>query len=205
MDIRHKESVIRRVLENDGMVQEKKMPKCRKRLINAFIELRSRKPLEKISVVELVARADVNKSTFYAYFHDVYDLSEQLQQELIDRIAETLPHPENVILNTAQYTKDVLLAYEANKQQIAILFSGGQSWRLPMLVRNKTMEIIHEHISDSGIDEEKLSMIVNYKIYGAYYAYASESRMDIMDKIEYISRLTGGEIGDYAEFYKGKC
>lgn len=74
-----------------------------------------------------------------------------------------------------------------------------------MLVRNKTMEIVHEHISDSSIDEEKLSMIVNYKIYGAYYAYASESRMDIMDKIEYISRLTGGEIGDYAEFYKGKC
>lgn len=181
------------------------MPKCKKRLINAFIELRSRKPLEKISVVELVAKADVNKSTFYAYFHDVYDLSEQLQQELIDRIAKTLPHPENVILDIAQYTKDVLLAYEANKQQIAILFSGTQSWRLPMLVRNKTMEIIHEHISDSGIDEEKLSMIVNYKIYGAYYAYASDSRMEIMDKIDYIAHLTGGENGDYAEFYKGKC
>lgn len=181
------------------------MPKCKKRLINAFIELRSKKPLEKISVVELVSKADVNKSTFYAYYHDIYDLSEQLQQELIDRIAGTFPHPENVLLDTEQYTKDVLLAYGANKQQIAILFSGSQSWRLPMLVRDKTMELVHEYISDSKVDEEKLSMIVNYKIYGAYYAYASDSKMDIMDKIAYIAHLTSNENGDYAEFYKGKC
>lgn len=185
---------IRRMSENGGAMEEKKMPKCKRRLINAFIELRSRRELEKISIVELVRRADVNKSTFYAYYHDIYDLSDHLQQEVIDRIAETVPHPENVIRDTAQFTRDVLLAYEANRTQISILFSGSQSWRLPMLVRKKTMDLIRAYIEDSDYDEKKIRMIVNFKIYGAYYAYAEETDMNEMKKIEYISGLTAGKL-----------
>lgn len=177
-------------------MERKKMPKCRRRLIAAFIELRSKRPLEKITIVELVKKADVNKSTFYAYFHDIYDLSDQLQQEVIDRIAETVPHPENVIRNTTQFTRDVLLAYEANKEKISILFSGSQGWRLPMLVKKKTMELIREYVEDRDYDEKKIRMIVNFKIYGAFYAYAEETDMNEMKKIEYISQLTGGHVPD---------
>ena len=56
-----------------------KMNKSQRHLIDAFMEVREKKSLEKISVVELCKMAEVNKSTFYAYYHDVYDLSDQLQ------------------------------------------------------------------------------------------------------------------------------
>ena len=36
-------------------------------IINAFIELRAKKPLEKITVKELCQLARINKSTFYAH------------------------------------------------------------------------------------------------------------------------------------------
>ena len=175
---------------------EKKMQKCRRRIINAFMELRAVREIEKISIVELVAKADVNKSTFYAYYHDIYDLSEQLQEEVIDRIAASLPNPENVIKDIQQFTKDVLLAYERDRAQIRILFSGSQSYRLPMLIKNKTMEMIKEYIEAGKYDEQKISIIANYKIYGAYYAYMEETDMNEIRKIEYISQLTGGLLPD---------
>ena len=50
-------------------------------LLNAFLEMRAGIPLEKISVTALCEKADVNKSTFYAYYHDVYELSEEMQKE----------------------------------------------------------------------------------------------------------------------------
>ena len=50
-------------------------------IINAFIQLRAKKPLEKITVTELAELAYINKATFYTYYQDIYDLSEQLETE----------------------------------------------------------------------------------------------------------------------------
>ena len=43
-------------------------------IINAFIQLRASKPLEKITVKELSELAYINKATFYTYYQDIYDL-----------------------------------------------------------------------------------------------------------------------------------
>lgn len=41
----------------------------------AFMELRARQPLEKIRIKDLCTLAKVNKSTFYAHYEDIYELS----------------------------------------------------------------------------------------------------------------------------------
>ena len=60
-----------------------KQPKSVRRIINAFIEMRAALPLEKITVTELCAKADIHKSTFYAYYRDIYDLSDHLEKDVI--------------------------------------------------------------------------------------------------------------------------
>ncbi|MCD7842055.1 MAG: hypothetical protein LUG56_06245 [Lachnospiraceae bacterium] len=42
-----------------------RIKKTKESITNAFLELRSRKPLEKITVKELCEKAMINKSTFY--------------------------------------------------------------------------------------------------------------------------------------------
>ena len=49
-----------------------RVEKTEKAIKNAFIELRSQKPLEKITVKELCAEARINKSTFYSHYQDIY-------------------------------------------------------------------------------------------------------------------------------------
>ena len=58
-----------------------RIEKTEKAIKNAFMELRSKKPLEKISVRELCALACINKSTFYSHYEDIY------------HAAGYLPHP----------------------------------------------------------------------------------------------------------------
>ena len=43
-------------------------------LIDAFIELGSDKPLDKITIGEIADRAGVIRSTFYNHFHDKYEV-----------------------------------------------------------------------------------------------------------------------------------
>ncbi len=45
---------------------------------NVFVELLQTKELEQISVSEICKKADINRSTFYANFVDIYDLAEKI-------------------------------------------------------------------------------------------------------------------------------
>ena len=70
-----------------------RIEKTRQSIINAFIELRSHKELERITIKELCEKAQINKSTFYAHYQDIYHLSDTLETEVVVSIMENLTHP----------------------------------------------------------------------------------------------------------------
>lgn len=60
-----------------------------RRLINqAFLELLREKPFEKITVTDIVKRADINRSTFYAHYPDVRGLVEVLMDHAVNSSIE---------------------------------------------------------------------------------------------------------------------
>ena len=96
----------------------KKQPKSVRHIINAFIELRASRPLEKIMITELCEKADINKSTFYAYFKDIYDLSDQLEEQVIKRVLESLPSPELITSDPAMMTRLLVSATGATSLRV---------------------------------------------------------------------------------------
>lgn len=56
-------------------------------LKNSMIKLLSKKPVKKISIVELCREAEVNKSTFYLHYRDIYDYYDHLIELIADEIA----------------------------------------------------------------------------------------------------------------------
>ena len=69
-----------------------RIEKTERGIKNAFIELRSRKPLEKITVKELCESARINKSTFYAHYKDIYDLSDAMEEEVVQYSASGISY-----------------------------------------------------------------------------------------------------------------
>ena len=67
-----------------------RIEKTRQSIINAFIELRSHKELERITIKELCEKAQINKSTFYSHYQDIYHLSDTLETEVVVSIMENL-------------------------------------------------------------------------------------------------------------------
>ena len=70
-----------------------RIQRTKKSIINAFIELRASKPLEKITIKELSDLAFINKATFYTHYKDIYDLAEQLENEAVTSVLNDIPHP----------------------------------------------------------------------------------------------------------------
>ena len=48
-----------------------RIEKTKTAIHNTFLELRSKKPLEKITIKELCEKAQINKSTFYSHYKDI--------------------------------------------------------------------------------------------------------------------------------------
>jgi len=63
----------------------------------AFVELIQNKEIDEISVMEIVKKAKVNRSTFYTNYLDIYDLADKIRDKLIN---ETNLLFEDEILNS---------------------------------------------------------------------------------------------------------
>ena len=60
--------------------------RSRRMLQEAFSELLGEKPFEKISVADIVGRADVSRSTFYAHYKNTDDLLNTMVSDFVDKL-----------------------------------------------------------------------------------------------------------------------
>ena len=67
------------------------MTKTKQDLIDAFWALYCQKRIDKITVKEITQKAGYNRSTFYEYFIDIYDVLEQIETAIIPNINELPP------------------------------------------------------------------------------------------------------------------
>lgn len=81
-----------------------------KKLINdALADLLIEKPLDKITVTDVVSRADINRGTFYAHYKDIPDVVDHLIEKTFSVIREAMIstsvteiNPEHTLLSTIQ-------------------------------------------------------------------------------------------------------
>lgn len=66
------------------------------RMKNAMLELMNTMPFHKITVRLICDKAGVNRSTFYAHYTDIYDMIEQLDTSLREKLMNRYPVSEHV-------------------------------------------------------------------------------------------------------------
>ena len=69
--------------------------RAKKLIRQAFHELLLEKEKPKITVTDIVTRADINRRTFYAHYQDVRALAEQLEDEAIEKMIEIINEGKN--------------------------------------------------------------------------------------------------------------
>ena len=67
---------------------DRRVRKTRSQLRHGLAELLKEKSIKEIKVKELVEKVDINRSTFYLHYTDIYDMMEKIENELIGEIEE---------------------------------------------------------------------------------------------------------------------
>ena len=144
--------------------------RTKRSIANAFLELRKQKSIEKITVKELSELAFINKATFYTHYHDIYDLSDQLEDEFMDSIIHELPHPESIITDPALATRELADMLIEKNDITNILFSGSRQ----SLLSEKIYVALMKYISSKYPEHEsslKRDIVLSIIIQGCFHAY----------------------------------
>ena len=64
--------------------------RTKRAIMDAFCELYSQKPVEKISVQEIANMAGYNRSSFYQHFRDIYDLLDHVEKDVLEMMHRRL-------------------------------------------------------------------------------------------------------------------
>ena len=72
--------------------EDRRTAYSKKMIRESLYGLMREKPLNKISVTEICERADVNRSTFYSYYTDIYDLHQQIINEFFSIQKSVIKH-----------------------------------------------------------------------------------------------------------------
>ena len=142
----------------------------------AFMELRAQKPLEKIKIKDLCTLAEINKSTFYAHYQDIYALADQLENELIDAILASLPEFDSIDIRERSdwLARELFRAFVAHKRDVEILFSGSRQG----LFANRIEAGLRAHLNATDptfAADPARGIVLSFCVQGCYYAFANHS------------------------------
>lgn len=166
-----------------------RVKRTRTSITNAFIELRSKKPLEKITIKELADAAFINKATFYQHYRDIYDLSESMETELINNIVRSIPHPDTLIENPGRATLEISEAMTSQTALLHILFSGNrQSTMIDRLEQSIREQILAKHPEyENDLEKE---ILITFLIRGNFYAFFKYSPANPRDTVQILARYS---------------
>lgn len=153
-----------------------RIQRTRRSIANAFLTLRKEKALEKITVKELAELALINKATFYTHYKDIYDLTEQLEDEIIDQIIEKTPHPESFITNPKEISKSLAKALLSQSNVIDTLFSGSRASALMHKLESRIKQKIYECYPEYEKNLES-DILLTFLIQGGFHAFTAYSNL----------------------------
>lgn len=144
-----------------------RMYKTQNAINEAFYELRRKLPLEKIRVNELCALAQINKSTFYRHYLDVFDLSDHLERELIGKVTSRFSSADALYSDPELFVTGLRCAIQPYREEILILFDG----RIRNFAERIEEWLTAIYLKEDSTQEEKITL--SFLIGGAIHSFLS--------------------------------
>lgn len=89
---------------------------------NSFIQLLQKKPLNKITVKSICELSEINRTTFYKYYSDPYDLMQKFEDEVLEGLQKLIE--ESGCRNVGGSLGIILYEMKENPELYRMIFSG---------------------------------------------------------------------------------
>jgi AcrR family transcriptional regulator len=156
--------------------------RSRENIRKAYVELMREKNTTSISVKEVVDRADINRSTFYAHYQDIYAVLEEIENEVVQKLL--------AFLDVNDHTE---LLYNP----LPVFMQIGAE-----LQQNKSFYCLVLQTKGSVFFTQKLKEIFLWHLVSDKKAFSKIARQQ--EFLVSMNVLSGGAVGVYSDWLVGK-
>lgn len=138
--------------------------KTKQTIKDAFWELYKEKKIEKITVKDITTKAGYNRTTFYAYFIDVYDVLDQIEEDLMPGIEHVPPTiaPE---VDDFDFIGSLISIYEVNSDYYSVLLGENGDPRFAIRMKNVFKAMMMQTLKDQvNLSVEEIDYALEFLI-----------------------------------------
>ena len=140
--------------------------KTRAKIKKAFAEIiNEKKSFSRVTVTEIVKRADITRSTFYTHYDDIYDVAKDYQMETIQLLIS-----DDLVLHSKadieQYFDDIIGCLKKNENTYKMLLSADESLYFLQKMNNTAIEKLYNILKTIYPDKKYLKLIISFFMEG---------------------------------------
>ena len=133
--------------------KENRSSRRSRRLIRqAFLELLEEREFSKITIIDIVERADLTRSTFYAHYPDIFGIVDEMQNEILQRNMQIFSNIEyrNILKDPMPYLQCIT---DTMQERMTLLKRIGQSGNIQQKTTRFLLLMENDIMNNSDIPE----------------------------------------------------
>ena len=145
---------------------DRRVRRTKKLLKDTLATLLTEKSINDITVKELVDIADINRGTFYLHYKDIYDMLNQIENEMIADLEQiTDKYPGSVLRGTPKPYIEEMFIYIKDNRHFCTMLLGSQG---DMAFVEKLKHMVEEKCFRSIMEACPKNELQNYRLFASY-------------------------------------
>lgn len=173
------------------MSEDLRVVKTRRIIRGALFELMGEKPLAKITISEICARAEINRKTFYRHYRVVGDVIAELENEILGEFAAIMRKGNKSVLDVGAVIRDISAVIEQRRE----FFTGLMKLNPDLFSNGKIKAMLCRMISVSlknvgALDDEAtLRAAAEFTVSGVLSLYAAWFDGGCVDDLSFLTEV----------------
>ncbi|MBE5965816.1 MAG: TetR family transcriptional regulator [Lachnospiraceae bacterium] len=176
---------------NSNNKTDRRIIKTKKAIRNAFAELLSKMDIDEITITDIAETADINRKTFYNHYTGIYQLIDEIENEIISAFDDALRGVDfkNIRNNPYEIFKKLTTIINSDLDFYSHLMKTDFNTRLVSKIIQTLKLHVKKSFSDQiTIDEKTLDLIIDYAASGMITVYQNWFNSGRTQSIEEISQ-----------------
>lgn len=147
---------------------DRRQKKTRLAIQTALMALMKDKPLEKITISELAATADVNRKTFYNNYSSIQDVRKELNAQYIDILFSFMENAnlDEIAMDPAPFITHLVTAMVNQPIRTRLIFESGEHLYLAERMKQLLLPYVTQLSAKENIPANLLNYALEYVVSG---------------------------------------
>jgi AcrR family transcriptional regulator len=148
-------------------MEDRRIKKTEQAIQAAFSNLLSEMSMESITVKRLCETANINKSTFYLHYKDIYDCADCLRDTILDEISKVFAPYDfaGIINNFSVILENIMAIFEKNRDLYMPFLKSpslaSSSCKMKQLLIEKILERVDDKNRNNGVYRCTVSFVIS--------------------------------------------